>query len=227
MTLNPVLDSMQAVLIDKNRERSMSYVVTGKFSSEGEYRVESRKGCKIIWGSIPISDLVGLMEHHFSEAEAFVDNDLANRIGAAFVIGTKQSLDGMRNDPSLEVSPERRMEMKQAQWEGWPEAFQEWLISGNRGMSSNAIASIVTGIGRAVTADDYPRDAGDFARCLKVIAALESDTLSEPEILDKVATGSVVWQNLAKSWSALKELHLSDAEHFSVVLKSAINGRNE
>lgn len=204
----------------------MSMIMGGHISSEGSYRVESKYGCRIIWGSVPVTDLLKLMEGE--NEELLVATDIASKIGASFVIGRKDNLEAMRNDHQLPVSPKRLAEAEKALRDGWPMSFSDWLTDGDRGRSSDAIAQRVTGIGdiHGKPNISHPYDACDFKRCLAVIEALTGDKISEGDILTKMITVSPEWRAIIWSWASLMASK-NNPKVVSMIIKQALESAKE
>lgn len=84
-----------------------------------------------------------------------------------------------------------------------------WLKNGDRGISSEAIASQLTGINFVHDRwmGDYPRDPSDFRRCLELLEAV-------PEFkfrLDEMKSKGTVWAALVDNWEELKRLYYEEA----------------
>src|SRR5690554_2170189 len=144
----------------------MSLEMQGQMGSSGDYRVEDRFGCRIIWGAIPMRDLIALSSSQ--SEDTIMSIYLSNLIVAAFVFGTKENLRAMEEDPNLPISHKRLIEAERARKEGYPDAFVEWLTRGHRGQSSDAIAQQVTGVIHGNKLTSHPHDADDFSRCIDV-----------------------------------------------------------
>ena len=82
-----------------------------------------------------------------------------------------------------------------------PESAQEWLLKGDRGISSETIFGVITGL-RIEESQYPPADPGDFYRCYKLIKAVP-EWKSE---LHKVAKLSKTWKNVIDNWDKLSEL---------------------
>lgn len=84
-----------------------------------------------------------------------------------------------------------------------PKAAQEWLIHGERGISSEAIFSRLTGLelgGGWFT--DHPSDPSDLMRCRRLLESV-------PEFaarFGEMAGRSLVWKRLVKKWPGLCRL---------------------
>ncbi len=82
-----------------------------------------------------------------------------------------------------------------------PESAQEWLLKGDRGISSETIFGAITGL--VINSSKYPpADPSDFYRCYKLINAVP-EWKSE---LHKVAELSKTWKNVIDNWDKLSEL---------------------
>ena len=82
-----------------------------------------------------------------------------------------------------------------------PEAAQQWLLKGDRGISSETIFGAITGL--TINSSKYPpADPSDFCRCYKLIKAVPK-WKSE---LNKVSQLSKTWKNVIDNWDKLSEL---------------------
>lgn len=82
-----------------------------------------------------------------------------------------------------------------------------WLASGERGVSSNTLFSVVTGISaQSDGSSSHPLDPDDFKRCEKLLRKC-------PEIraeLWRMSEISQVWAALVKNWSYIVDLFESE-----------------
>lgn len=82
-----------------------------------------------------------------------------------------------------------------------------WLATGQRGISSNAIFQHLTGV--PATRDgwlDHPHDPADFDRCLKLLRAV-------PELRERLphmASLSRGWAALVAHWDEIERSHLDE-----------------
>ena len=85
-----------------------------------------------------------------------------------------------------------------------PENLNNWLANGNRGISSEAITSHLTGINfRGPWGLGHPYDPSDFGRCMELLEAV-------PEFrprLKEMAEVSPVWAELVENWDELEKLY--------------------
>lgn len=82
-----------------------------------------------------------------------------------------------------------------------PETAQQWLLKGDKGISSETIFGAITGL--TINSSKYPpADPSDFYRCYKLIKAVP-EWKSE---LNKVSQLSKTWKNVIDNWHKLSEL---------------------
>jgi hypothetical protein len=89
------------------------------------------------------------------------------------------------------------------------ESFIQWLANGERGLSSNAIATKLSGIDcmlyepRGWETLLYPSDHDDFKRCMKLL-----DQVPEfRERLYEMKDVSEVWSRLVDNWDEFEKLY--------------------
>lgn len=85
------------------------------------------------------------------------------------------------------------------------ELFTTWLASGERGLSSEAMAAHLTGkrVGAGLPAAlNYPFDADDFRRCVLLLDAVPLARLQ----LHRMSELGGVWALLVEQWDELEEL---------------------
>lgn len=87
--------------------------------------------------------------------------------------------------------------------------FTRWLASGERGVSSEAIVSHLTGepVGRYRIGDDYPFDPSDFRRCEVLLRHVPLARLTFPAM----ASRSPIWAALVAEWDELVALMESES----------------
>ena len=89
-------------------------------------------------------------------------------------------------------------------------AAQQWLETGERGISSEAIFSHLTGLnisGRWGSLSDTPSDPADLRRCMLLLDAV-------PEFakqFNRMKTRSEPWRWLVENWDMLTEMFISEA----------------
>ncbi|KXS55290.1 MAG: hypothetical protein AWU57_276 [Marinobacter sp. T13-3] len=170
--------------------------------NEDSYRVQTMNNCKLVFGSVPMQDMVDLTTA--APEGALMDLHLASLTGATMVFGMPDDLKALKEREDLPMCPNRIQNHKQAtENEDLPDAFCEWLLTGHRGRSSDYMAHCVTGIPQTQEFA-YPHDTDDFKRCLTVIDTL-SDR-SEASILDRMAEAPHPWPALVNEWVTLKRL---------------------
>lgn len=160
---------------------------------QSRFTVQNICGCRIVYGSIPASEM-GMLTHGFSK-NALMAVDIADRIGAVFVIGEPDDLEELRQ-MNLPISDKRRADHLAASQLDLPKVAS-WLADGERGASSNAMCKRIFGIPASAGAD-HPHDPADLRRCLLFLDATEAH--------DKISLMSDVseqWGRLVARWGEL------------------------
>lgn len=150
-------------------------------------------GCRVVYGPVPASDF-GMLAHGFSK-KALLATDIADRIGASFVIGEPANLEELRR-MELPVSGKRHADYQAATELGLHKAAM-WLRTGERGASSNSMCKHIFGVSKDA-GDNYPHDPDDLRRCILFLDAAEAH--------DKVplmASVSPQWAGLVRRWGDL------------------------
>lgn len=163
------------------------------FSEAPGFTIKNICGCRIVYGSVPISE-VAMLAHGFSK-KALMATDIADRIGATFVIGEPDDLDDLRR-MNLPISDKRLTEHRAATQMGL-DKVAAWLADGERGMSSEAMCKRIFGIPESA-GKSHPHDPADLRRCLLFLDATEAH--------DKVSfmlDVSEEWGRLVARWDEL------------------------
>ena len=133
---------------------------------------------------------------------AVLDQDVARMAGATFAIG----------QPELFAELRQRLEMGAliAQRQATPHlslAATNWLANGQRGISSNTMFSVMTGVDAlGDSSPSHPHDPDDLDRCLLLLHAV-------PELRAKLplmAKCSPAWAALVGVWDQLESLHIAE-----------------
>lgn len=196
--------------------------VGGSDEQDEGFVVKTLHGCRVVYGSIPLSDF-GMLTHGFSK-KALLAPDIADRIGATVVIGEPEDLEVLRSQ-DLPVSPAREPDALAAQQLGLPD-IAEWLRTGQRGASSNAMCKRMYGV-PADARNDHPHDPDDLRRCLAFLDITHSH--------DKVSMMSGLspeWTGLVLSWEAIvaefkMERSSGTAPKTYALMRAAISGDSQ
>jgi hypothetical protein len=133
---------------------------------------------------------------------AVLDQDVARMAGAMMAMGDRQALDAMRS--RLESGA---LELQRQQTPALSEAATKWLAHGSRGISSNTMFSVLTGVDALRDwRPSHPHDPADFDRCLRLLAEV-------PELrhkLPKMAEQSPEWAALVERWDEIEQSHLNE-----------------
>ncbi len=157
--------------------------------------VETIHGCTIITGLIPIGEMVFMLES-FADEGKIVSSSMNMHIGTTLVAGTQEDLDAFRASPEFLSRSSAKADIDCAGIVISP-AARQWLVSGERGSSSQYIFHCLTGApGLADSNKPYPRDPADFRRCRLLLEQV-------PEFRDQFSTmseKSVKWSALIRHW---------------------------
>lgn len=157
-----------------------------------EYTAKTINNCKVIFGGIPIDDMTALIG---CAPKDWVLNTQASRhLGAALVIGSKEDTESLMDlPPCYEV----QMEVYNANASGMSKQAQEWLLRGERGMSSDTMFAVLSG--SEIKDKSYPHDPSDLRRCRLLLDQV-------PEFAGRVgeiASVSKEWAGLVDVWELL------------------------
>lgn len=123
---------------------------------------------------------------------AIVDPDVARMAGANMAAGDPAALQALRK--LLEAGA---LEAEQAANPGMTPAAVKWLAHGERGVSSNAIFTYLTGVDASRDSGlGHPHDPADFRRCRLLLEQV-------PELqqrLPGMSGASTAWANLVAKW---------------------------
>jgi hypothetical protein len=159
------------------------------------YQIKTIENCRIVTGSVPISDYAALCEGYSERAVMAID--IANRIGATLVIGEPEDIERLRQFP-LPVSEARMRDAELGRGAGLPPPVFQWLLEGERGRSSDAICKAFYGIPEHAGID-HPLDPDDLRRCLLFIKTAEDHNARIGELKGL----SPQWLALVSEWPRL------------------------
>lgn len=157
------------------------------------YTVEHRDGCILVSGNVPLPAFPVLVE--LAPKGSVVDPDLARMFGANLAFGLREDIAILKQKVSDGVFRRER-----ALHPNLSENAVRWLASGERGVSSETMFSVLTGL-NIRERDDWsvPWDSDDFRRCrllLEQVPELEPD-------LHKMSSVSLAWANLVRDWTKI------------------------
>lgn len=173
-----------------------------QIANSGEYTVSYLGNCRIVRGPVPVKDLMMLTSGFAENAE--MDIGLADRIGASLVIGHPEDLVALRQRDDLPVSEERQAAAYAAQAMGLTTSVAEWLLTGERGRSSDALCKAIFGFPQAACAD-HPHDPSDLRRCILFL-----EKTGSRGSLYRANQMSSSWAALVKEWDALESLYVEE-----------------
>ncbi len=192
------------------------------------YTISYMHGCRIVTGSVPLNDME-MLTHGFSK-KAVMSPHIADKIGAAFVIGELENIKKMEAS-ELPLSSKRTAEKQAALKNNLPDKVLNWIVNGERGNSSNTICQAIYGIPdpqeRVYT--EYPFDIADLRRCMLFLETLDYDG---KQLFEKVADLSPEWNRLYKSWNEISDCYYFETDnHYGYapkthdLMKKVISGK--
>lgn len=165
------------------------------------YTVETREGCTLVTGSVPVTQLTALMSA--AGKGAVLSDNLARLAGVQFAWGLPADVDALEDKLRAEKLAGLISGQTDAAKNGLSEDARRWLAVGEQGMSSCSIFWRLTGFKPDYLADDryysHPHDPGDLRRCMLLLDQV-------PEFkgrMREMAGCSPEWDALAEPWDDL------------------------
>lgn len=165
----------------------------GLGAAEDGYTIKKIAGCRLVFGKVPVSDLA-MLTGGFSK-KAVMDISIANRIGAAMVIGEPEDIEVLRG-MDLPVSASRHADFLEAHELGIRNSVAMWLRTGERGASSDAMCMRLFGVPEA--GKDHPHDPDDLRRCVEFL-----EQTSSSDMVHGMRVVSPQWAALVDHWDEL------------------------
>jgi hypothetical protein len=160
-----------------------------------QYRVEQTEYGVVIYGSLPVDDLVAFSKAWKKRGLIYCRIDIASVLGATLVV-----TDEKRGELWLEEVKANAKRLADG------DAELEWIKGPDTGMSSLTIMSVLSEKyhqpGRHEVRGEYPLDPDDFGRCYRLLERF-------PEWrkrLAEVAAKYPKWKPLVDAWGELEEL---------------------
>lgn len=157
------------------------------------FTVIDRAGCRLIQGSVPVTEMVSLCKG--MPSDAVIDSRAARILDVTFAFGTRSDLDALITQPEVVAAARERARKIGA---NLSEAAIEWLALGHHDRSTVAMFSTLTGVdlGGGVNPSIHP---ADFVRCRRLVESV-------PEVgsrLGEMAAVSPAWARLVGQWDEL------------------------
>lgn len=159
-----------------------------------EYTVKTICDCKVIYGPVPLDDMSALVKT--LPDGAVIDTRAAKHLGATIVVGMPEDTKKLLDLPVCDAIKEQAQEARNA---GLSAQAARWLISGERGSSSETIFSTLTGYQGIKNFNSYPHDPDDMRRCRLL---LEQVPEFAPRILEMAAV-NLQWSRLVNRWDEI------------------------
>ena len=162
------------------------------------YTIEHRGNCVLIDGLVPAGAFKALT--HLVPESSVMDPDVARMFGVTFAMGPAAELQTLRDSRT-----EQEVLAQRALRPNLSPGAQRWLAAGERGMSSEALFTRLSGVNCTSDASDgvarvdHPYDPADFRRCRLMLEAC-------PELearLNDAAGMSKEWAALIQAWGTL------------------------
>jgi len=166
--------------------------------ADNSYRVETVDGCTLIFGKVPMNQLVALTK---SAGDAVMSTDLAHLAKASFAFGSIEDVDAL----TAKLRAKRLAEPVPPELSALSEPARKWLLTGHLGLSSCTMFAACTGfipdyLSERVAPKHYPYDPDDFGRCQKLIEAVPEVEEAYRLVMPKV---SPVWAEMIARWPAI------------------------
>ena len=158
------------------------------------YTVKTIGGCKVVTGSVPLCDIGALLK--MLPDGAVIDARAAKHLGVVIVAGMPEDTKKLLNLPACDAI---QTEARHAKSGGLSEQAQQWLLRGERGMSSDCIFATLTKQEMRNTWNAYPHDPADLRRCRLLMELV-------PEFAPRIGemnSVSLEWTRLADKWELL------------------------
>jgi hypothetical protein len=166
-------------------------------ASINEYRVVTRDGCTLVFGSIPVDHLVNITK--LAGDGQVMHTTLSQIAGATIAYGPADRCDALAE----KLRAERLRANPQV------DNLGRWLMVGERGMSSEAIVMNLRpglAVGRRRDKLAHPHDPDDLKRCLMLLEDVPELVPDFPRMREV----SPVWAALVDHWDELRATFLQE-----------------
>lgn len=137
-----------------------------------------------------------------SGKDAVLDQDVARMAGAHFAIGPREIFAELRQRLETGALIAQKVETPNLS-----SSAQAWLANGRRGISSNTMFTVMTGVDAlSDSSPSHPHDPDDLDCCLALLHAV-------PELRPKLplmAKASPAWAALIANWDQIEASHLDE-----------------
>lgn len=134
--------------------------------------------------------------------KAVLDQDVARMAGASFAIGPRDVFAELRQRLETGSLIAQKVETPNLSSDA-----QRWLANGRRGISSNTMFTVLTGVDAMQDSNQsHPHDPDDLDRCLALLHEV-------PELRAKLtlmAKASPAWAALIANWEQIERSHLDE-----------------
>ncbi len=161
-----------------------------------EFTVIERGNCVLVRGSLSAAGMRGVTA--MCSKKAIISPDLARMLDANFAFGLQADVDTL----IAEIKPELEAQAnRSAAARGISDAAARWLSIGERGSSSNAIFTHLTGKNACEVGGkkDHPCDPADVRRCWLLL----EDVPELKASFQRMAEVSPAWSGLVRDWDQI------------------------
>jgi hypothetical protein len=131
-----------------------------------------------------------------------IDTDVARMAGANFAVGSRSGLEALRARIEAGAIAQQKKETPHLSAD-----VIAWLANGRRGVSSNTIFTVLTGVDAlAGSQASHPHDPSDLDRCLCLLDAVPRLHLE----IHKMAHVSPEWAALVARWADITKSHIEE-----------------
>lgn len=180
--------------------------MTFKTGTYARYTVTHRGNCILIEGEIPIDALKPLTG--LAPKNAVIDPDVARMAGVNLAFGPAKDMKALREELAKQAE---NVEASKPANKDLSDAAVKWLGSGERGISSNTMFTVLTGVDALGSwGKSHPHDPADLRRCRLLLEAC-------PELvpeMHRLVDVSPEWARLVWSWDELCSLMDSEAPNW-------------
>lgn len=159
-----------------------------------KFTIEERGNCVLVHGTVAVRWLTNLPN---VIPNAVFSPELARMTGANFAFGLPADVKALIEETKPKAMAHVEM---QHQNTGLSAAAKRWLAVGERGVSSNTIFTVLTGVNALEDwSACYPHDPADVRRCRLLLEQV-------PELQTKFPTMAAVsqeWKALVENWATI------------------------
>lgn len=160
------------------------------------YRTQDILGCRLVFGSIPLTDVASIIQG--LDRRAVADSHVARLADANFAFGLPADLRKLEQDPGIRSAA---MERARKTAPALDEDALQWLAYGHQGNSSQTLFQHLTGV-KLTERPTAPSDPSDLSLCRLLLEQVPGLAAR----LQEAGTISTAWSRLVANWATLCEV---------------------